>query len=101
MDTTINKEVKMVGLGGIIGALIIGGLAGWVASMIMKTDGSMGILMNIIVGVVGAVIGNLLLPVFGVDGTTGFSVWSFIVALIGAMILLFVVKMFTGRRSHV
>lgn len=91
----------MVGLGGIIGALIIGGLAGWVASMIMKTDGSMGILMNIIVGVVGAVIGNLLLPVFGVDGTTGFSVWSFIVALIGAMILLFVVKMFTGRRSHV
>ncbi len=90
----------MVGLGGIIGALIIGGLAGWVASMIMKTDGSMGILMNIVVGIVGAVIGNLLLPVFGVDGTTGFSIWSFVVALLGAMLLLFIVKMFNGSRNH-
>jgi len=91
----------MVGLGGIIGALIIGGLAGWVASMIMKTDGSMGILLNIIVGVVGAVIGNLLLPVFGITGTTGFSIWSFVVALVGAMILLFVVKLFNGNRHAV
>lgn len=87
----------MVGLGGFLGALIIGGLAGWVASMIMKTNGSMGILMNIVVGVVGAVIGNFLLPVFGVDGTTGFSIWSFVVALIGALVLLFVVKLFTGK----
>lgn len=91
----------MVGLGGFLGALIIGGLAGWVASMIMKTDGSMGILLNIVVGVVGAVIGNALLPVFGIDGTSGFSLWSFVVALLGAMLLLFVVKMFSGRRSHV
>lgn len=89
----------MVGLGGFLGAIIIGGLAGWVASMIMKTDGSMGILMNIVVGVVGAIIGNLLLPVFGVTGTTGFSIWSFVVALVGAMILLFIVKMFSGRRT--
>lgn len=90
----------MVGLGGFLGALIIGGLAGWVASMIMKTDGSMGILLNIVVGVVGAVIGNALLPMFGIDGTTGFSIWSFVVALVGAMILLFVVKLFTGKRTH-
>ena len=89
----------MVGMGGILGALIIGGLAGWVASMIMKTDGSMGILMNIIVGIVGAILGNLLLPVFGIDGTTGFSLWSFVVALLGAMLLLFIVKMFTVRRT--
>lgn len=89
----------MVGLGGFLGALIIGGLAGWVASMIMKTDGSMGIVMNIVVGVVGAVIGNMLLPVFGVDGTSGFSLWSFVVALLGAMLLLFIVKMVTGNRS--
>ena len=67
----------MVGMGGFLGAIIIGGLAGWVASMIMKTDGSMGLLMNIVVGVIGAIIGNLLLPVFGVTGTTGFSLWSF------------------------
>lgn len=90
----------MVGLGGFLGALIIGGLAGWVASMIMKTDGSMGILLNIVVGVVGAVIGNALLPVFGIDGTTGFSLWSFVVALLGALLLLFVVRLFTGNRGH-
>jgi uncharacterized membrane protein YeaQ/YmgE (transglycosylase-associated protein family) len=90
----------MVGLGGFLGALIIGGLAGWVASMIMKTDGSMGILLNIVVGVVGAVIGNALLPMFGIDGTTGFSIWSFVVALVGAVLLLFVVKLFTGNRTH-
>ncbi len=89
----------MVGMGGFIGAIIIGGLAGWVASMIMKTDGSMGILMNIVVGVVGAILGNLLLPLLGVSGTTGFSVWSFVVALIGALILLFVVRLFSGRRD--
>jgi uncharacterized membrane protein YeaQ/YmgE (transglycosylase-associated protein family) len=89
----------MVGLGGFLGAIVIGGLAGWVASMIMKTDGSMGIFMNIIVGVVGAIIGNLLLPMLGVAGTTGFSIWSFVVALVGAIILLFIVKLFTGRRT--
>jgi uncharacterized membrane protein YeaQ/YmgE (transglycosylase-associated protein family) len=89
----------MVGLGGILGAIIIGGLAGWVASMIMKTDASMGLLMNIIVGIIGAVIGNLLLPMLGVSGTEGFSIWSFVVALIGAIILLFIVKLFTGRRT--
>jgi len=89
----------MVGMGGFIGAIIIGGLAGWVASMIMKTDGSMGILMNIIVGVVGAIIGNLLLPLLGVSGTTGFSIWSFVVALIGALVLLFLVRLFSGRRD--
>jgi uncharacterized membrane protein YeaQ/YmgE (transglycosylase-associated protein family) len=84
----------MVGLGGWLGAIIIGGLAGWVASMFMKTDASMGLLANIVVGIIGAIIGNLLLPVFGVSGTTGFDVWSFIVALIGAVILLFIVRLF-------
>lgn len=89
----------MVGLGGILGAIIIGGLAGWVASMILKTDASMGLFANIVVGIVGAIIGNLLLPVFGVSGTTGFSIYSFIVALIGALVLLFLVKMVRGRRT--
>lgn len=87
----------MIGLGGILGAIIIGGLAGWVASMIMKTNASMGLVANIVVGIVGAIIGNLLLPMFGVDGTTGFSIWSFVVALVGAVILLFIVKLISGR----
>lgn len=90
-----------IGLGGFLAAIVIGGLAGWVASMIMKTDSSMGIPMNIVVGVVGAIIGNALLPLLGVDGTTGFTLWSFVVALLGAMLLLFIVKLFTGRRKAV
>lgn len=89
----------MVEMGGFFGAIIIGGLAGWVASMIMKTDGSMGLLANIVVGIIGAIIGNLLLPLFGASGTTGFSIWSFVVALIGAMVLLFIVKLFTGHKK--
>lgn len=87
-----------INLGGILPAIILGGLAGWVASMIMKTDASMGILANVVVGIIGAIIGNLLLPLFGMTGTTGFSLWSFIVALVGAIVLLFVVGMFRGGR---
>lgn len=86
----------MVGMGGWIGAIIIGGLAGWVASMVMKTDAKQGLLLNIIVGVVGAIIGNALLPQLGISGTTGFSLWSFAVAFVGAVILLFVLKLVTG-----
>jgi len=87
-----------INLGGILPAIVIGGLAGWVASMIMKTDASMGLVANIVVGIIGAIIGNLLLPVFGIGGTTGFSLWSFIVAVVGAVVLLFVVGMFRGSR---
>ena len=87
-----------VGLGGWLGAIIIGGLAGWVASMVMKTDAQQGLLLNIVVGIVGAVIGNALLPFLGLSGSTGFSIWSFVVAFVGAVVLLFVVKLFTGRK---
>ena len=86
----------MVGLGGWLGAIIIGGLAGWVASMVMKTNESMGLLLNIVVGIIGAAIGNFVFGQLGGTGTTGFSVWSFIVAFIGALILLFIVKLFRG-----
>jgi len=89
------------GLGGWLGTIVIGGLAGWVASMIMKTDGSMGLLLNIVVGVVGAVVANLLLPLVGLSGTSDDSnlVTKFIVALVGAVVVLFVVKLFTGRKA--
>jgi uncharacterized membrane protein YeaQ/YmgE (transglycosylase-associated protein family) len=88
-----------INLGGFLWAIVIGGLAGWVASMVMNTNASMGLLANIVVGVIGAVIGNLLLPVFGIQGTTGASLWSFVVALIGAIVLLFVIGLFRGRRA--
>jgi uncharacterized membrane protein YeaQ/YmgE (transglycosylase-associated protein family) len=84
----------MIGLGGILGAIIIGGLAGWVASMVMKTDASMGVMANVIVGILGAVLANFLLPVFGLPTTDGFTLQSFLVALVGAVILLFALRLF-------
>ena len=72
--------------------IIFGGIVGWVASLIMKTDGQQGILLNIIIGVVGAVFGSWLVGYFGYGGVSGFNVQSFIVALIGAVALIAIVK---------
>lgn len=77
---------------GIILWIIFGALVGWVASMIMKTDGQQGAIMNIAVGVVGALIGGWLMSVFGGTGITGFNIYSFLVALLGAVILIAIVK---------
>ena len=62
---------------GIIGWIILGGLAGWVASLIMKTDGRQGILMNIIVGVVGAFIGGWIMGLIGQSDVMAFDLRSF------------------------
>lgn len=86
-------------LWGIITWIVIGGLAGWVASLIAGTDRNQGLLGNIIVGIVGALIGGFVVGLFGGSGFTGFNIWSFIVALIGAVILLFIWKAITGRRT--
>lgn len=69
--------------------IILGGIAGWIASMIMGSDGQMGALANIIVGIVGAVIGGFLAGLLGLPGTTGFNFWTLLVAIAGAIILLF------------
>lgn len=86
------------GLGGWLGTIIIGGLAGWVASMIMKTNESMGVILNVIVGVVGAVVANALLGWMGLGGSDDNSglITKFVVALLGAVVVLFVVKLVTG-----
>ncbi len=78
---------------GIILWIIFGAAAGWIASMIMHTDAEQGTMLNIIVGVVGAVVGGYLFQTFGAAGVTGFNLYSLVVAIIGAMVLLGVVKM--------
>ena len=78
-------------------AIIVGGIAGWLASMVMNRDASMGILMNIIVGIIGALIGKLLLPLVGVDADQNWLAW-FIAAVVGAIILLAIVNMFQRGR---
>lgn len=86
---------------GIIIWLIVGGIVGWLASMIMRTDGQQGIILNIVVGIVGAVIGGWLIgPMIGAGSINdGFSVKSFIVSLIGAIILLAIINLI--RRGRV
>ena len=67
----------------------------WVASMVMKTDKDMGLLANVVVGIVGAFIGGWALSLFGAgDVMSGFNVASFLTALLGAVILLALLKMF-------
>jgi uncharacterized membrane protein YeaQ/YmgE (transglycosylase-associated protein family) len=78
---------------GILLWIIFGALAGWVASLIMSTDAEQGTLLNIAVGVVGSVLGGYLFQTFGQAGVTGFNIYSLIVAVIGAIILLGIVKM--------
>ena len=75
--------------------IIVGGIAGWLASMVMHSR--MGMLMDIIVGVIGAFIGGFLLNAVGTSGVTGFNVWSVVVAFIGAVVLLGVLRLFSSR----
>ena len=82
-------------------ALIVGGVIGWLASIVMRTDAQQGILLNIVVGIVGAILGGLLLsPLIGGESITSgnFSVMSLLVSFLGALILLAIVNLFTRRR---
>jgi uncharacterized membrane protein YeaQ/YmgE (transglycosylase-associated protein family) len=71
--------------------IVFGALAGWIASMVMGTNAQMGALANIIVGIVGAIIGGLIMNAFGAQGVTGFNLPSLLVAIVGAVVLLFLV----------
>jgi len=85
---------------GIIAWVIFGGLAGWVASMIMGTNERMGCLLNVIVGIVGAFLGGLIVELLSGDGFSfDFDLVSFIVAVVGAVVLLFIVGLFQRRRA--
>lgn len=77
---------------GIIGWIIIGALAGWIASMITKNNKQMGAGLNILVGIIGGFIGGFIMNLLGGSGITGFNVWSLLVAIIGAVVLLLIIN---------
>ena len=77
---------------GIIGWIIIGAAAGWIASIITGNNKEMGAIKNIVVGIVGGFIGGIIMNLLGGSGVTGFNLWSLLVAVIGAVILLWIVN---------
>jgi len=70
--------------------LIIGGIVGWLASIVMKTNAQMGMIANVLVGIVGSSLGFLLAGVLGIDPSGGFL--RFVVAVLGAAVLIFILK---------
>ncbi len=70
--------------------IVFGALVGWVASMVMSSSG--GLVWDIVVGIVGSVIGGFVMNFFGKSGVGGFNLYSFVVALIGACILIAIVR---------
>jgi uncharacterized membrane protein YeaQ/YmgE (transglycosylase-associated protein family) len=80
--------------------LVVGGVIGWIASLIMKTDAQQGLFLNVVVGIVGALIGGWLLSPLVGAGTVNqgdFSLPSLLVSLVGAIVLLFVVNLIRRR----
>lgn len=86
---------------GIIAWIVLGGLAGWIASKIMGTDASMGVVANIVVGIVGALIGGFLFSLIGASDAVEFDLFGLLVAVIGSVVLLGVVKAMGGKSAKV
>ena len=88
---------------GFIVWLIVGGIIGWIASMVMKTDAQQGVFLNIIVGIIGAFLGGWLGSVMGIGGADindgAFNLSSLLLSLVGAIVLLAIVNLF--RRGRV
>ena len=81
--------------------IVVGGIIGWIASKIMNTDAKQGLFLNVVVGIVGALLaGWVISPLLGVPtiNQDAFSFGSLIVSLIGAVILLAIVNLFTRKR---
>ena len=83
----------------ILAWIIVGIVAGFLAKAVVPGEGPGGIVGDLIVGVVGAVIGGWIMHSFGNPGASGINVWSIFVAFIGAVVLLVILRALTGRRT--
>jgi uncharacterized membrane protein YeaQ/YmgE (transglycosylase-associated protein family) len=83
---------------GIIAWIVVGLIAGALAKLVMPGDDPGGIIVTILLGIVGAFIGGFVLSIFGGVGINGFSLWSILVATLGAIILLAIYRLIAGRR---
>lgn len=82
---------------GIVLWIIFGGVAGWIASIIMKTDANQGTLRDILMGIVGAIVGGFLMGFVGQSGVTGFNVYSVVVAVTGAIVVIYLGRVIRNR----
>ena len=82
----------------IIGWIVFGLIAGFIASKLVTKSGQ-GLVLDIVLGVVGALVGGWVFTFFGADGVTGFNLYSMIVAVIGAVIVLAIYHAIAGRRA--
>lgn len=76
--------------------IVVGLIAGWLASQVVPSR--FGVIGDTIIGMLGALVGGFLFNQFGATGTTGFSIWSVFVAFIGAVVLLVLIRAFSGQR---
>lgn len=83
---------------GFLSWIVLGGLAGWLASIVTGRNSQMGCITNILAGVIGAAVGGWVFSLFGGAGVTGFNLPSLVVAFIGAVIVLAIVNLVFGRR---
>lgn len=82
---------------GWLGWIVLGGLAGWVAGIIMKEEG--GLLKNIVLGIIGGLLGGGLVSLIGGEGVNGFNLYSFLVAVLGAIVVVYLVRLVTGKKA--
>ena len=83
---------------GIISWIILGAIAGFLGSKIVNKTGQ-GLIMDIVLGIVGAIVGGVIFSAFGASGVTGLNIWSLIVAVIGAVVVLWAYHQISGRRA--
>ncbi|MEO8713576.1 MAG: GlsB/YeaQ/YmgE family stress response membrane protein [Acetobacteraceae bacterium] len=83
---------------GWIAWIILGLIAGFIASKIVNKQGE-GFILDLVLGIVGAIIGGFIFNAFGAAGVTGFNLWSLLVAVIGAVVLLVIYHAIVGRRA--
>jgi uncharacterized membrane protein YeaQ/YmgE (transglycosylase-associated protein family) len=82
----------------VIGWIILGLIAGYIASRIVDKSGE-GMMLDIALGIIGALVGGMLFNFFGVPGVTGLNIYSLLVAVVGAIVVLALYHMLTGRRA--
>ena len=74
--------------------IVFGALAGWIASIVMGTNARQGLLLDVIMGVLGDVLGGFIMNIFGEPGVTGFNFYSVLIAVLGAVVLIYIGRLF-------